>query len=267
MRTLRSGDHGADVGLLQSRLIRAGYTLDATHLYDDATETAVKALQVKTGLVDDGVAGPKTLAVLATGKRDPKHLADADIVKAADTLGVPVVLVRTVNEVESLGSGFLPDGRPKILFERHVFWKRLHARGIDPAPLAVKYPNIVSQKYGGYMGNAAEYTRLARAELIDAGAAYESASWGAFQVMGNNWGRLKYSSIDDFVSRMENSEGDQLEAFVRYVAADKRLLAALKAREWAVFAERYNGTNYARNLYDAKLARAYLKYAGAEAAA
>lgn len=267
MKTHRLDDLGADVGLLQSRLIRAGYKLTVTHVYDDATEAAVIALQRKTGLVDDGVAGPKTLAALATGQRDPKHLSLADLVAAADKLGVPLASVRAVNEVESRGSGFLLDGRPKILFERHVFWKRLQARGIDPAPIAAKYPNICSQATGGYQGGAAEYTRLATAELIDPVAGYESASWGAFQVMGNNWERLKYSSVDDFVARMENGEADQLDAFVRFVAADASLLAALKARKWAAFAKGYNGPDYARNLYDAKLAQAWLKYAGPDKAA
>jgi peptidoglycan hydrolase-like protein with peptidoglycan-binding domain len=116
MMTHRFGDHGDDVGLLQRRLIRAGFSVEVTHLYDAATEFAVIALQKKTGLVDDGVAGPKTLAALVTGRRDPKHLSLADLVAAADTLGVPLACVRAVNEVESSGSGFLLDGRPAILF-------------------------------------------------------------------------------------------------------------------------------------------------------
>ncbi|MDE1010734.1 MAG: N-acetylmuramidase family protein [Paraburkholderia fungorum] len=267
MKTHRLGDIGADVGLLQSRLIRAGYKLTVTHVYDEATEASVNALQTKTGLVDDGIAGPKTLAALATGRRDPKHLSIADLVAAADKLGVPLASVRAVNEVESTGSGFLLDGRPKILFERHIFWKRLQARGIDPALIAAKYPNICSQTRGGYMGSAAEYTRLATAELIDPVAAYESASWGAFQVMGYHWQGLGYSCVDEFVARMENSEADQLDAFVRYVAAEAGLLAALKARKWAAFAKGYNGPDYASNLYDAKLAQAWLKYADTDKAA
>ncbi|MFX1735394.1 N-acetylmuramidase family protein [Paraburkholderia sp. A1RI_3L] len=263
MRTLRLEDHGDDVGLLQRRLARAGFGTDATHLFDASTEAAVMALQRATGLVVDGIAGTKTYAALATGRRDPKHLADADLVRAAATLGVPVACVRAVNEVESRGAGFLADGRPVILFERHVFWKRLQFRGIDPAPLAAKYPSIVSQTRGGYLGGAAEYTRLATAEQIDAGAAYESASWGAFQVMAYHWKRLGYAGVDEFVARMESGEAEQLEAFVRYVAADPALVAALKGRKWAAFAKGYNGEGYAANLYDVKLARAFDRYAQA----
>lgn len=267
MKTHRLGDRGNDIGVFQTRLKRAGYTVNLTNAYDAATEAAVMALQMKTGLVVDGIAGPKTYSALMTGRRDPKHLADADLVRAAETLDVPLACVRAVNEVESHGSGYLLDGRPVILFERHVFYRRLKAIGIDPDPLVLKSPNIVYPTYGGYAGGAAEYTRLASAELIDPTTAYESASWGAFQVMGENWKRLGYSSIIDFVSRMENSEADQLDAFVRYVAADSSLVAALKGRKWAAFAKGYNGADYARNLYDVKLGRAYDKYAPATKAA
>ena len=261
---LRYGDIGDDVALLQKRLTRAGFPVNETHIFDHATESAVMTLQRARGLVIDGIVGPKTLIALP-GLAMPSHLKDSDLVKAAGTLGVSVACVRAVNEVESKGQGFLPDGRPKILFERHKFYKALADRNIDPAPLAVKYPNIVSSTAGGYMGGAAEYTRLASAERINADAAHESASWGAFQIMGFHWKRLQYSSITDFVARMEQSEGDHLDAFVRFIAADTALLAALKGKKWAAFAKGYNGADYARNLYDSKLAQAYAKYAEREA--
>lgn len=266
MKTRRLGDHGDDVGLLQRRLIRAGYAVQITHVYDAATEAAVIALQRKIGLVDDGIAGPKTYAALATGQRDPKHLALADLERAARTIDVPLACIRAINEVESRGAGFLPDGRPVILFERHVFWKRLQARGIDPAPFAARQPDIVSRTRGGYRGGGAEYLRLAMAESIDAGAAWESASWGAFQVMGYHWERLGYAGIDAFVACMEDGEAQHLDAFVRYIAADDALRRALGARQWAAFARAYNGPDYAANLYDVKLARAFDRYASLAAA-
>jgi hypothetical protein len=256
---LKFDDHGADVEQLQRQLARAGYPVAVTHVFDEATQAAVKALQAVRQLVVDGIAGPKTLIALR-GTKDPKHLSDSDLAQAADKLGVPLAAVRAVNEVESRGSGFLPDGRPAILFERHVFWRQLAARKIDPVPLAGRAPNVLAQTPGGYQGGAAEYTRLASAELIDRQAAHEAASWGAFQIMGYHWKRLGYASINDFVARMRQSEAEHLDAFVRFIAADTGLLAALKAQKWAAFAKGYNGPNYARNLYDAKLAQAYAKY-------
>ena len=260
MTTLRLGNRGDNVGELQRLLIAARHTLEVTNVYDETTKSIVMVFQKNEGLAVDGIAGPKTLAAL-TGKSDSKRLTDDDLARAAAKLSVSLACVRAVSEVESRGSGFLSDGRPAILFERHIFWKRLKARGIDPAPHAGRSPDIVSQTFGGYRGGAAEHTRLAAAEMIDAAAARESASWGAFQVMGYHWDRLGYSGIDDFVVRMWSSEGEHLDAFVRFVSSDTSLLAALRRRDWAAFAKGYAGPNYARYRHDTKLEQAYLKYA------
>ncbi|MYM70528.1 DUF3380 domain-containing protein [Pseudoduganella sp. FT55W] len=260
------GDHGAEVENLQKRLTSSGHPVPVTGYFDHGTEAAVMAVQKAKGLVVDGIAGPKTFIALR-GVTLPHHLTDADLVNAAELLGVQVAAVRAVNEVESVGQGMLPDGRPKILFERHVFWKRLEAHGIDPAPIAAHKPALVSQERGGYQGGAAEYMRLAGAMLICEAAAYEACSWGAFQIMGYHWKDLGYESLAEFVAAMEESEAEQLGAFVRFIAQDAALLAALKARKWSTFAKLYNGPDYARNLYDAKLAQAYTKYSQAEKAA
>jgi hypothetical protein len=259
---LQRGDTGQAVADLQSRLTVAGFPVPRTHVYDDATEAAVSALQRARGLVVDGRYGPKTAAVL-TGLETGRLLTEADLMRAADTLGVSLATVKAVNEVESQGCGFLPDGRPVILFERHVFYERLAAHGVEPAAHAARLPAIVNTARGGYAGGAAEYRRLAMATAICVSAALESASWGAFQVMGYHWQRLRYASIEAFVAAMRRSEGDQLDAFVRYVQADAALTKALAARKWAAFARGYNGAAYAQNLYDVKLARAYQRYAEA----
>ncbi|KAG0184741.1 hypothetical protein DFQ28_010633 [Apophysomyces sp. BC1034] len=201
------------------------------------------------------VAGRVLSATLST-RRDPPHLSDQDLQQAAAQLGVPLACVRAVRAVESRGCGFLADGRAVMLFERHIFWQRLKRHGIDPAPFEATHPNIVSRTAGGYRGGTAEYVRLALAERIHPSAAWESASWGAFQVMGYHWQWLGYRSVDALVACMQASEQEQLDVFVRFVAADPALVAALKSRKWAQFARRYNGPAYARHLYDVKLARA-----------
>ncbi|MNY29912.1 hypothetical protein D3C86_1639870 [compost metagenome] len=164
-----------------------------------------------------------------------------------------------MNYVESRGSGFLPDGRPVILFERHVFWSRLKKAGIDPAKVSAP-ASVLSTERGGYAGGASEYSRLAMACRIHEAAALEAASWGLFQIMGYHWQALGYSSVSDFVESQKTSEGEQLEALVRFLNANPALLSALRAQKWAAFAKGYNGSDYASNLYDVKLARAYDKF-------
>lgn len=257
-------DHGAEVATLQDRLRQRGYQVATTSVYDDATVAAVMALQLANNLVVDGIFGNKSFMALM-GSYQPKHLAAADLVRAAEQLGVSLATVRAVNEVESRGQGFLHDGRPVILFERHKFYQQLQAAGIDPDPIAEKYPTICAKQRGGYQGGAAEYIRLETAKQIHVASAYEAASWGAFQVMGYHWKMLGYNSVFEFVRSMQQDEAGHLQAFVRFVAHEAHLLAALKARKWAVFAKGYNGPDYAANLYDAKLAQAYAKYAALDA--
>lgn len=65
--TLRRGDKGEYVTLLQTELIQRGYDLGkwgADGSYGAATETAVKAFQKDSGLTADGICGPKTWAAL-----------------------------------------------------------------------------------------------------------------------------------------------------------------------------------------------------------
>lgn len=190
-----------------------------------------------------------------------KKLDQDDFAKAASSLGVPVAAVRAVTEVESKGSGFLPDGRPVILFERHIMRRQLEKMGRkDVADLQVKFPSIVNRQPGGYKGGAAEHERLGVAATINRQCALESCSWGAFQVMGFHWKLLGYESVQAFVNAMYRSEGDQLDAFVRFIKANPNLLRALRAQDWAAFAAGYNGPAYVKNAYHTKLATAFARH-------
>lgn len=259
--SLAIGAIGAPVANLQRQLIAAGFKLPADGWFGPSTEAAVRALQQRAGLVADGVAGPKTLAALLGRDRDPRLLGERDLQAAADRLGVELAAIKAVNQVESAGHGFMADGRPVILYERHVAFRLLGETGMDYAAavaLAERHPNLVSEKRGGYAGGAAEWSRLASArQVLPAGIAEAACSWGQFQIMGYHWQALGYASIDAFVTEMQRSEAAQLDAFARFVTADPALHKALKARKWADFARIYNGPAYKDNLYDIKLARAY----------
>jgi hypothetical protein len=260
---LVKGDTGADVRELQARLISAGYSVERDGWFGDNTEAAVREFQRRVGLVADGIAGPKTLATLQLGKKPNRLLAQADIDSAAEALGVQVAALMAVNEVESRGEGFLV-GNPVVLFERHVMYQRLADAGQDADGLVSRYPDLVNRKRGGYKGGAQEWYRLSLARQIEQPIANESASWGAFQIMGYHWRALDYASIGDFVAAMSRNEAAHLDAFVRFILADANLHKALKGRKWADFAKGYNGPAYKANLYDVKLQRAYERHAAAE---
>lgn len=168
-----------------------------------------------------------------------------------------------VKEVESNGGGFLPNGKPKILFEGHIFY-RLLAQSVNTASLnqlCKQYPNIVYPTWNRskYFGGDREYIRLANALSINHAAALKSASWGMFQIMGMNYAQCGCKDIDEFVGKMKSSEEDQLMLTIKFLK-NNHLCSALNTHNWASFARSYNGPSYAANKYDIKLAQAYLKY-------
>lgn len=261
---LRNGSRGLAVRNLQAALALAGFKIQADGDFGDETEAVVRAYQRKVGLVDDGVAGPKTQAALK-GFDTSRYLKRKDLQQAADRLGVPLASVMAVNQVESRGEGFAANGRPVILFERHVMRRQLLAHGMDEfsvGALSAARPGLVNIQPGGYIGGTAEHQRLAQAQQIHVAAALESASWGLFQIMGYHWQRLGYQDAKHFADTMALSEAAQLDAFVTFIETDPALHKALKGKKWAEFAKRYNGPAYAKNLYDVKLARAYAQFAG-----
>lgn len=176
-------------------------------------------------------------------------MTDAAVENAAQKIGCAVAAVRAVLDVESQG-GFLPDTRPKILFERAYFCR------LTGGKYNQSNPGISATTWGGYQGGAAEYVRLEEAISLDRDAALRSASWGAFQIMGNNFTACGFPSVDDFVNAMVAGEPQQLDAFVAFVKK-AGLDDELSRLDWAGFARGYNGPAYQANKYDLKLAAAY----------
>lgn len=187
-----------------------------------------------------------------------------DYSKAAQLLGVEESAVKAIASVESAGDGFITDKNgnklPKILFERHVMFKRLRDfTSIKSADMAAKYPDIVNPSPGGYKGEWAEHERLDRAVKIDRVTALESASWGRFQVLGMHWKVLGYPSVQAFVNDAYTEDG-QLNIFIKFIQADKRLVKALKEKDWTTFARIYNGPSYQINKYDLKMKAEYERF-------
>ena len=62
--TLNKGMKSPDVLDLQSTLNRIGYLLNPTGVYDEATFRNIIKYQENFGLLSDGIAGPRTIALL-----------------------------------------------------------------------------------------------------------------------------------------------------------------------------------------------------------
>lgn len=252
---LRKGDKGSAVESLQLQLINLGYSLKVDGIYGTNTEKAIANLQRKNGLVIDGIFGPKTFALITSNYIDVKLLTENDLIEAAELLGCHVRAIKAAHEVESAGAGFFSNGKPKILFERHVMRRRLLVHKLDPVPYYVIAPDLVNIKSGGYVGGIKEYERLERAKQIDPVAALESCSWGAYQIMGYHYKWLGYPSVEAMVADANDSERKHLDMFIRFIKADKRLHEAIKKEDWVTFARIYNGPGNVKS-YSAKLKKA-----------
>ncbi|MFA3133737.1 N-acetylmuramidase domain-containing protein [Acinetobacter pittii] len=269
---LKFGSKGNDVITLQKQLKNLGFKgikgkeLSIDGDFGASTEFAVMTFQKQKKLVADGKVGDKTRAALFD-QDTSKFLKDSDYKKAAERLKVSELTIRVFGAVEGRGVGFLSNGKPKILFERHRMYAylRLKKGTAFADKMAAERPNIVNRKTGGYLGNEAEYVRLEQAKQIDVDSALMSTSWGQFQVMGENWKQLGYASVQEFVEQQFASESYQLEAFIRFIewktgTFDKKkvtLIDALRAENWDIVFTLYNGSNYKKLGYQAKFQKEY----------
>lgn len=231
------------------------------------TQEAVRRYQVSRKINEqdgDGVCyGEKTQSLIGPFI-EKRYLQESDFVKAAKQLDVEVACVKAITHVEAKEFGFLPDGFPVVLFERHKFYQMLvKYRGAGMASTMVKLnPSICNPEAGGYVGGAEEVKRLDTARAIDETCAYLSASYGLFQIMGFNYEACGFANVHAFVDAMKRSEDEQLMAFVNFIKADKKLHTAVKDKDWAEVARRYNGPAYVKNKYDVKLVLAYSSFKG-----
>ncbi|TDQ19205.1 putative peptidoglycan binding protein [Algoriphagus boseongensis] len=272
MQYLKLRSRGEFVSYLQELLTKLGYEIPATGYFGNMTDAAVRDFQKKNDLVVDGEVGIKTWTVLIEKTRpaqqlESKFLGEGDLKDFASRHNLELAAVKAVNEVESSGKGFLVDGRPKILFEGHEFWKQLKARGINPASISnASNSDVLYSKWTKvhYIGGTGEYSRLEKAIALSPDprfkeAALASTSWGSYQIMGYHATKLGYPTVQAFVDEMYQHERNQLKAFGKYIEAFG-CINHLRSKNWAKFAYCYNGPQYAQNKYDVKMANAYKKY-------
>lgn len=184
-------------------------------------------------------------------------LVERDYLDSADHLGVAVAAIKAVVKVESAGSGFI-NGRPTILPEPHRFSKMTAGRFDSKYP-TISYPKWGTRPYPKTQDD--RYTLLLKMIRLDVDAGFAAASYGKFQIMGENHVVCGYPTSWAFAEAMACDERTQLRAFEQFVITNG-LLPALKALDWATFARRYNGTAYAVNAYDTKLAAAFRSFGG-----
>src|SRR5262249_46713629 len=144
----------------------------------------------------------------------------------------------------------------KILFEVHLFRKNTNHR-YDRSHPHISAPYTSPERKRSYRRD--QWVVIREAFALDREAAVKSASWGMFQVIGDNYRICGWTDVRQFVDSMYYSEGQHMRAFLGYCRANN-LTRHLRTHNWAAFARGYNGPAYADNHYDTKMAHAYQQY-------
>lgn len=207
-------------------------------------------------LVVDGKRGPATrmTTIQVFINKNAKAATDEEKAAIARRLGGTLKQLNAVSVVESSGGGWDQTGLLKILYERHYAWRRLK----------VKIPLLSDPVAGGYTIDADKdgindsWEKLADMACRNPQVAFESASWGKFQVMGAWWQRLGYASVFDMAWELRNSEVAHYELLRRYIEVFGLREAFRKLSgnpaDCLPFAEGFNGPK--QKGYDQRLARA-----------
>lgn len=183
-----------------------------------------------------------------------KQLSPETLYQAASLYRVEPALLSALIHVESGGSGFLPDGRVKIRFEPHIFWRQLLSRGVDPRPLHRDHPNLCYPHWnrGHDPGSLTDQYRKIeiirewalhhdpRHEASYVKAAWEGCSWGLFQLLGVNCESAGFPEITSFIDAHEQSEEVQLGVILQWLQGTGKM-QLLRQKRWSEFVRGYNG--------------------------
>ena len=184
-----------------------------------------------------------------------KRLDDIDIPRIGHRIGVGEDEIHAFMDVEAAGSGFDSQGRPRILFEPHVFYRNVPAALRQRAVSA----GLAYARWGMRPYPKDSYPRLLAAMEIDETAALKSASWGLGQILGENHKMIGYDTPQAMVVAFMEDEENHLAGMVDFLIAAK-IDDDLRAHRWAKVAEVYNGPGYRKNNYDGRLSAAFARW-------
>lgn len=185
-------------------------------------------------------------------------LNHSDILAEAALLKCTTAIVHSFSDLESSGSGFLPDGRIKPLFEAHSFHLFTGGKYDSIAP-NLSSPRWDRSLYGA--GGAHQLDRLNQAIRLDREAALKSCSIGKFQIMGSNFRMIGYSSVEEMWAAFCDAEIYHLKGFGDFIKS-AGLLDEMQSNPpgFIPLAVGYNGRGEAANGYDQKLETTFYHY-------
>lgn len=236
---------------------------ERTHL---DTPSEVFDIETQETNLDKDVAEMIAMVLTAMPEGDDKvryeTLTEEDFQIVAKELGVEVAAIKAVVKIEAGAKlqGFWAPGVPVANYVQSLF-NKYNAKTKGGRKLKeAKVP-------GGLNGYALkEWTALTKARKINADAADMATYWGMFQIGGFNYKLCDCSSVEEMVAKISDSEFSQLEMFAVFIK-NAGMLEALKKKDWAAFARKYNGPAYAKRGYHTRMAKEYANYKKASSSA
>lgn len=170
----------------------------------------------------------------------PPRATAADFDRAAAKLRCEVAVIRAVWKVEAAGKPFRNDGSLTRRFEPHHFPKKFWG--------AIGFAVRAGEAAWRASVRLSNDVMAMKAYNVSPEAMMWASSWGGPQIMGFNCKDCGFPTAGAMVVAMQKGEGAQIDAFVDLIES-WGLASALRARDWATFARRYNGpgqvTHYA----------------------
>lgn len=225
-------------------------------------QTFLKEKGFYTGAIDGVVGSGTKKAILNcfTNKKAPA-VTLSELQGFASRLGdTSTKRIQAVAKVEAAGAGWFNNGLPKILYERHKFWK-YNDDVSAPKSTFFNYPEGGNYTEDADKNNLNDsYDKLLKACEYDPKAAFMSVSMGKFQVMGFYYEEMGYATPWEMLYACANSEYAQYDLLVKYILINNLKGAFLRlstvANTCRDFAFGYNGKNYVKFNYHGKLAAA-----------
>jgi len=185
------------------------------------------------------------------------QITEAELVAEAARHNIPAYLALAATYIESKDlEGSWSSGALVALFEDHVAYRNtsgeVRQRLVNERLAARGWRDLSYPK--------SPYPAIDRVvEIAGAEVAALSTSWGMYQILGENYRLLGFSTAVEMVDYFKQSEANQFSAWVRLID-EFGVKDDLLREDWAGYARRYNGPKFAAHNYHGKLAGLAAKF-------
>ena len=181
---------------------------------------------------------------------------DKNIIDICKKQTIEAASLLTFISVETGGQGF--DGKTgKIIIQFEPSWFKKKAPYAPSGLWSVNKVDVQSKEWSAFND----------AFKKNKDAAMQSTSIGIGQIMGFQYRRLGYKSVDDMWNDANKGIEEQIKQMVKFINSDPKLRNALKEHDWTKVATIYNGRGfmdlakkYHRTPYDEAMEIAYNRF-------